>query len=37
VLVLLQFNMFAMPVYWYLYIWRRQPPRRTPPNGAPFT
>ena len=25
VLVLLQFNVFAMPIYWYIYIWRQPP------------
>jgi membrane protein implicated in regulation of membrane protease activity len=37
VLILFSFNSLAMPVYWYLYIWRRQSPRDTPPSGAPLT
>jgi len=32
-IVLFMGNMFAMPVYWYLYIWRDPPTVSTPPSG----
>lgn len=35
VLVLFQLSFFAMPVYWYLYIWRRQPPQFLSKGDAP--
>jgi len=27
-------GIFAMPVYWYLYIWRNQPPAATLPKAS---